>query len=263
MIASATALLFEIPRSQMNKDILLVQEIAQTALGAGYDGQAAGNRVLQFERRDNRVLLRGISNEIMASDTLSPVAGAVNASNVHPIIAIFNVEAYGPDSSAGDRRVAPLHDSRRRSSRRRSASAPATRSTRRVRGSSASAAFPDNVNVYSTLTLQQGDRRPRRGADRRRTWRRARRGFTAPTATIVMSYSFHRLPDVPMEPRLCDNRVGYFSLTVTDYAADEQRMASDERCFITRYRLEKKDPNAADLGARSSRSSTTSTRTRR
>jgi len=93
-------LLFEIPRSQMNKDILLVQEIAQTALGAGYDGQAAGNRVLQFERRDNRVLLRGISNEIMASDTLSPVAGAVNASNVHPIIAIFNVEAYGPDSSA-------------------------------------------------------------------------------------------------------------------------------------------------------------------
>ena len=56
-------LLFEIPRSQMNKDILLVQEIAQTALGAGYDGQAAGNRVLQFERRENRVLLRGISNK--------------------------------------------------------------------------------------------------------------------------------------------------------------------------------------------------------
>jgi len=93
-------LLFEIPRSQMNKDVLLVQEIAQTALGAGYDGQAAGNRVLRFERRDNHVLLRGVSNEIIASDTLAPVAGAVNASNVHPIIAIFNVEAYGPDSSA-------------------------------------------------------------------------------------------------------------------------------------------------------------------
>src|SRR5579884_3008969 len=57
------------------------------------------NRMLHFERRDNRVLLRGISNEIMASDTLSPVAGAVAASNVHPVIAIFNVEAYGPDSA--------------------------------------------------------------------------------------------------------------------------------------------------------------------
>jgi len=69
--------LFEIPRRELNKDILLVQEIAQTTLGAGYGGQAAGNRMLRFERRDNRVLLRGISNEIMASDTTSPVAGAV------------------------------------------------------------------------------------------------------------------------------------------------------------------------------------------
>ena len=93
-------LLFEIPRSEMNKDILLVQEIAQTTLGAGYGGQAAGNRVLRFERKDNRVLLRGISYEVMASDTTSPVAGAVAASNVHPILAIFNVEAYGPDSAA-------------------------------------------------------------------------------------------------------------------------------------------------------------------
>src|SRR6185369_3374758 len=86
--------LFEISRRELNKDLLLVQEIAQTTLGAGYGGQAAGNRVLRFERRDNRVLLRGVSYEIMASDTTSPVAGAVAASNVHPIIATFNVEAY-------------------------------------------------------------------------------------------------------------------------------------------------------------------------
>ena len=40
--------LFEIPRRELNKDILLVQEIAQTTLGAGYGGQAAGNRVLRI-----------------------------------------------------------------------------------------------------------------------------------------------------------------------------------------------------------------------
>ena len=238
-------LLFEIPRSQMNKDILLVQEIAQTALGAGYDGQAAGNRVLQFERRENRVLLRGISNEIMASDTLSPVAGAVNASNVHPVIAIFNVEAYGPDSSA-------VIDVSRLFTQPPTELSPAQRigtgytidATRSW--IERSAAFPDNVNVYSTLTLQQGN--AGRGAAPTGGGRgggRAGAGFTAPTATIVMSYSFHRLPDVPMEPRICDNRVGYFSLTVTDYAADDQRMASNTHCYITRYRLEKKDPNAA------------------
>src|SRR5689334_22708352 len=91
--------LFEIPRRELNKDILLVQEIAQTTLGAGYGGQAAGNRVLRFERRDNRVALRGISYEVVSSDTVSPIAGAVQAANVPPVIAIFNVEAYGPDSA--------------------------------------------------------------------------------------------------------------------------------------------------------------------
>jgi hypothetical protein len=238
-------LLFEIPRSQMNKDILLVSEIAQTALGAGYDGAPAGNRVLRFERRDNRVLLRGISNEIMASDTLSPVAGAVAASNVHPIIAIFNVEAYGPDSAAviDVSRLFPQPPPELSPANRIAAgyTIDATRSW-----IERSATFPDNVNVYSTLTLQQGNGgRAAAPAGGRGGAGRGGAGFNAPTATILASYSFHKLPDVPMEPRLCDNRVGYFSLTVTDFAGDDQRIANNEHCYITRYRLEKKDPSAA------------------
>ena len=237
-------LLFEIPRREMNKDILLVQEIAQTVVGAGYDGAPAGNRVVRFERRDNRVLLRGVSNEIIASDTLSPVAGAVAASNVQPVIAVFNVEAYGPDSAAvidvsrlftqpppelsPAQRIAPGYQ------------VDATRSWIEHASS-----FPDNVNVYSTLTLAPANNGARGAAPAPSRGGRGGAAFTAPTATIVASYSFHKLPDVPMEPRLCDNRVGYFSLTVTDYAGDDQRMASNTRCFITRYRLEKKEPNAA------------------
>ena len=58
-----------------------------------------------------------------------------------------------------------------------------------------------------------------------------------------MSWSFHRLPDVPMQPRLCDNRVGYFSVNFTDYTDEGQQVK--EKCYIARYRLEKKDPNAA------------------
>src|SRR5215216_2602540 len=92
-------LLFEVPRKELGKDQLLVTEIAKTTLGVGYGGQAMGNRVLRWEKRDNRVLLRGASYEVMASDTTNPVVGAVNAANVQPIIAVFNVEAYGPDSS--------------------------------------------------------------------------------------------------------------------------------------------------------------------
>jgi len=60
----------------------------------------------------------------------------------------------------------------------------------------------------------------------------------------VMSWSFHRLPDVPMKPRLCDHRVGYFSVRFTDYT-EEGRQQVKPTCYITRYRLEKKDPTAA------------------
>ena len=102
-------LLFEIPRKELNRDQLLVTEIAKTTLGVGYGGQALGNRVLRWEKRDNRVLLRSMSYEVIASDTTSPVVGAVQAANVEPILAVFNVEAYGPDSSVGHRRVAAVH----------------------------------------------------------------------------------------------------------------------------------------------------------
>jgi len=235
--------LFEIPQREMDKDILLVQEIAQTTLGAGYGGQAAGNRVLRFERRENRVLVRGISYEVMASDTTSPVAGAVAASNVHPVIAALNVEAYGPDSAA-------VVDVSRLFTQPPQELSPAQRIGQGYQVDANRswidrvASFPDNVNVYSTLTLaSNGGGRAAAPAPGRGGFGRG--GVTAPSATVVMSYSLHRLPDTPMEPRLCDNRVGYFSLTVTDYSQPAQRVADDQRCFITRYRLEKKDPNAA------------------
>jgi hypothetical protein len=46
-----------------------------------------------------------------------------------------------------------------------------------------------------------------------------------------------------MMPRLFDERVGYFSVRQNDFGTDEHRVS--ERRYITRWRLEKKDPNAA------------------
>jgi Matrixin. len=45
-----------------------------------------------------------------------------------------------------------------------------------------------------------------------------------------------------MMPRRADERVGYFSIRQVDYSTNEQRSA--QRSYITRYRLEKKDPAA-------------------
>jgi len=58
-----------------------------------------------------------------------------------------------------------------------------------------------------------------------------------------MHYSMVKLPEKPMMPRLFDERVGYFTIQQTDYGVDEQR--APKRVYITRWRLEKKDPTAA------------------
>ena len=63
------------------------------------------------------------------------------------------------------------------------------------------------------------------------------------SATVGMHFSMVKLPENPMMPRLKDERVGYFSLTKTDYGTSEHKAA--KRTYITRWRLEKKNPSAA------------------
>ncbi len=56
-------------------------------------------------------------------------------------------------------------------------------------------------------------------------------------------YTFTKLPDAPMAPRLADSRVGHFATAKVDFS-DESRY-NPVRFFVNRWRLEKKDPKAA------------------
>ncbi|HSW28092.1 MAG TPA: zinc-dependent metalloprotease [Longimicrobiales bacterium] len=230
-------LLFEIPRAQLDKDQLLVTEIAKTVLGSGYGGQAVGNRVLRWQLRDNRVHLRTVSYEAVADPDV-PEYAAVQAANVAPIVATLNVEAYGPDSSV-------VVDVSRIFTQPPAELGPGTRIPGTVDAArswiESATPFPDNLNVYATLTFAQPPAAARTAAPAPAAF--GARPNTNPSNTIVMSWSFHRLPDQPMQARLCDDRVGYFSVRLIDYTDDEQQVT--ETCFITRYRLEKKNPNAA------------------
>ena len=55
-------------------------------------------------------------------------------------------------------------------------------------------------------------------------------------------YNFAPLPE-PMRPRLADDRVGFQTTVVSDYTSDTER--TPRRYFIERWRLEKRDPDAA------------------
>jgi len=60
---------------------------------------------------------------------------------------------------------------------------------------------------------------------------------------VTVVYSMAKLPEQPMAARLADPRLGHFTEDFTDFSGDfkpNQRVH-----YITRWRLEKKDPNAA------------------
>ena len=55
-------------------------------------------------------------------------------------------------------------------------------------------------------------------------------------------YSLAKLPDVPMRPRMADNRIGYFNTEHWDYTTDDRRIPINR--YVNRWRLEKRDPAA-------------------
>ena len=89
---------FEIPVKQLNTDMVWVTQIAATQAGYSWAGMPVGDRVVRWEQRDDRILLRDVKYDIRA-DTDDPIARAVEATSVPAVIHIFDVEAYGKDKA--------------------------------------------------------------------------------------------------------------------------------------------------------------------
>jgi len=222
-------LYFEIPAKELNRDMLLVGRYARTAavdannpFGA-YGGDEFGERTLRWERSGNRVILRSPSFAIMA-DTSLPIYRAVQSGSYAPIIAIFDVAAYGPDSAAvidvtrlyttDVPEFAAIHG---QVDEKRSYIENAI-------------AFPDNVEIEATQT---GIPQPSGGSSSAQE---------RSAISVLAHWSMVRLPTEPMLPRLADDRIGFLSVTRTDYGTKQYR--SVEREYINRWRLEKKNPGA-------------------
>ena len=226
---------FEIPRGELGQDMLLVTRAARVPLDAGYGGQQVGRSyVLRWERRDHRVLLRAVSYQTVA-DSTTPIYQAVRNSNNDVIVAAFNVDAYGPDSAAVIE-VSKLYTAPPPElgpgAQFRGVPDPTRSFVERV------LSFPTNVEVEATLTFPPPPA-GLPGAAAANPFAPAATG----TASVGMHWSMIKLPEKPMMPRLADKRIGFFSLQKLDYSRPEQR--AQERQYIVRWRLEKKDPNAA------------------
>ena len=228
---------YEIPEAELGQEFLWVSQIARTTQGVGYGGQALGNRVVKWERRRDQVFLKSVSHAIVA-DPERPIARAVGAANNDTIIRAFDVETVS-DAGAPVIDVTSLFETEvpEFSARTRLGAQGFARDRSFIESV---AAYPRNVEVRATHTYT---RAPRSGGAASGPIRVGRRGMRPGSATVLLHHSMVKLPDEPMTPRLFDERVGYFSVRQIDYGRDEHR--SPNRRYITRWRLEKQNPDQA------------------
>ncbi len=219
-------LFYEIPRTMFGREFRLVVDRRGTIRGLGWAGEQISARVVRWDRTNNRVLLRMISYAMRADSTL-PVSRAVDLSNTPPIIRSFDVASWSDGDSNAVVEVTGLYtqdvgelNARQLGLRVRRLD-PARSFIERARS------FPQNVEVTALHTFE-ADSAP--GV-----------GQSLNSITIPTNFSMMLLPTNPMQPRICDNRVGFFSVNFEDYGTREARIPT--KCFITRWRLEPRDPN--------------------
>jgi hypothetical protein len=221
-------LYFEIPATELNRDMLVVGRYARAAatdptLPGGQFGEYGGDqfseRTLRWERNGNRVILRSPSFTITA-DTGLAVYRAVQAANYAPIVALFPVEAFGPDSAAVVDVTRLFTTNVPELSAIRGQIDPTRSYVERA------IAFPDNVEIEATQTGVVTPPGPPPAVPVTQP---------RPASSVLAHWSLVRLPEQPMMPRRFDERVGFFSERYVDFGA-EARAAP--RRYITRYRLE-------------------------
>lgn len=228
----ADDLYYEIPRALLGRDMLLVADRRGTVRGVGYAGQEVSNHIVRWERVGSRILFRFVSHA-MRADSASPVARAVELSNVPPVVMSFDIEAWSPTDSAAVIDVTRLFTTDVQEMSVRQAGVRVRRFDPQRSFIERARSFPRNIEVSALHTFEVDSLpAPPGGAPNR----------SLNTMSILMNYSMVLLPERPMMPRLCDERVGYFAVTYEDF--DEDRVPGAERCYISRYRLEPRRPGA-------------------
>jgi hypothetical protein len=229
---------YEIPYREFEEQFLWNTQIAKTTLGVGYGGQQLSSRVVYWQLHGNKVYLRTISYDVVA-DPATPISQAVKAANNDAILMAFPVAAFGPDKNSAVIEVTRLFstDVFEFSARQRlnATTMDASRSfLERL------SPYPQNIEAEASITYTRGATPPNQQNTPANPFIGA--GMRPGSATIVLHHSMVKLPDNPMAPRVFDDRVGYFSVSQMDYGRDEQR--APHRRYISRWRLEKKDPSA-------------------
>ena len=217
---------YEIPDSLFDREMLMVTRIAKTASGIGFGGGKQNTQVLRWQKKGKKVVLRVVSHQVVAADSL-PVSEAVVNSNFEPVLATFPIKAYSKDSTSTVIDVTPLFTKDVKAL----GFPQSRRQTYRITRLESDKSFVESVKSY-----------PRNIEARHvKTYAAGRPPSNSSTGSISLEInnSMILLPEVPMKRRYFDERVGWFARGQTDYGLDAQE--SKVVRYLDRWRLEVKD----------------------
>lgn len=229
---------FEIQDSLLNKDMLLVSRISKlpSNLGGGYvnAGSKTNEQLITWERFQDKILIKVKSYNAVANDSL-PINLSVKANNYEPILYAFDIAAFSKDSTAVVIDVTKFYSSDVKAISGLSSRLRETYKVRNLDDSrsfiTSAKSFPLNIEIIQDFTYNASNP-PMLPATE--------------TISLQMNQSMVLLPTTPMQPRLADPRVGFFTVSQFDYSSEA--LKSDEKTFIRRWRLEPKDPEAYRRG---------------
>ncbi|MDP3392258.1 zinc-dependent metalloprotease [Sediminibacterium sp.] len=232
---------FEIADSILGREILSVVRFAKVPAGAGYGGEIANQQTITFERGpNNNVFLRTITLINQAQEN-QDIYKAVTNSNLNAIASAFPIAAFGKDSASividvsdffkGDNQAVSINPNIKR---RYSLSVLAQDRSYVAKIST----FPINTEIVTVKTYQSSPVAgpsipglpPAAGIAAARD---------AGAVTMEINTSLLLLPKVPMQRRIADKRVGYFTDDFVRYSDSQQKVEDVQ--FAVRWRLEPKD----------------------
>ena len=219
--------------SLLDRDFLMVSRVAGVPNGYfGFysAGAKTAERVLQFSKVHDRILIKEVSYENIADSTL-PIYESVMANNFAPILGAFDQELYDKTNGVT---IIELSDFFTEDIEAISGVIPFLRreyQVRRLDGNRSYVesvkSFPKNLEVRHVLTYQANN---------------PPSSSSNATLSIRMSQSMVLLPKVPMQKRLFDYRVGWFTIRQIDFGSEQQK--ADRQAYIRRWRLEPVDSSA-------------------
>ena len=234
---------FEVHDSIMGREILAVTRYVRIAGGGGkYGGEEVNTQSIKLEKGpSNNVFLRVVTL-ISTADSSNTISRAVKNSNLDPIGYSFPISAVSKDSSGvvldvsdffkGDNQIVSLDPNDKRQFNL-TALLPDRSYIQSI------STFPINTEIKTVKTYSAssgggfpGISIPGSG------------GASLPAAlragvvTIELNTSMLLLPNVPMNRRLFDSRVGYFADRFVVYS--DQQQAVENQTFAVRWRLEPK-----------------------